>query len=88
MIKLKIAGVVNDYNYAVEIEEIVKVFIIKQRINALFSLEKNKKYIKNDRNHVLFSQNEIKLLDNSNQKTSIDKNKHEFHSNFLVRGLF
>jgi hypothetical protein len=47
---MKIAGVVNDYNYAVEIEEIVKAFIIKQRISALFSLDNNKKSIKNNQN--------------------------------------
>ena len=43
---MKICGVVNDLNEAKEVEEIIKVFLIKQRINNLTSVGKNKK-IKN-----------------------------------------
>ena len=39
---MKIAGVVNDYKEALDIEDIVKAFVIKRRIFDILSLEKKK----------------------------------------------
>ena len=88
MINLKIAGVVNDYKDAVEIEEIVKVFLIKKRINDLLSLEKRKNFEKLNSNIVNFSLNDIKYLNNSDEKIIHSKINTESQHVFCVRGLF
>ena len=87
MINLKIAGVVSEYKDAVEIEDIVKVFIIKKRINDLLSLEKRKNFEKLNSNIVEIPIEDIKYLDNSNEKILHSKIYHETQSVFCVRGF-
>jgi hypothetical protein len=85
---LKIAGVVNDYKAALDIEEIVKAFVIKQRIFHLLSLEKKKgngiiekkDIVKSNEKNIEFSQN----LDKKNIEI---KNEDEISPVFNVRGL-
>jgi hypothetical protein len=66
---LKIAGVINDHQEALDIEDIVKVFIIEQRILNLSSL-KTKKVLKNATNPdiIKFPPNGINYSKISNKK--------------------
>ncbi|KYK21354.1 hypothetical protein AYK21_04910 [Thermoplasmatales archaeon SG8-52-2] len=85
---MKIAGVVNDYKEALDIEDIVKAFVIKKRIFYLLSKEKKKdldkkedsKIVKTHENNIEFSQ----TLDKKNIET---KNEEEISPVFNVRGL-
>jgi hypothetical protein len=85
---LKIAGVVNDYKEALDIEDIVKAFVIKKRIFYLLSKEKKKnldkkedtEIVKTNVKNIEFSQ----PLDKKNIET---KNEEEISPVFNVRGL-
>jgi hypothetical protein len=84
---MKIAGVVNEYKDAVEIEDIVKVFIINKRINDLLSLEKRKSFEKLNSNDVAYSFNDVKYLNNSDEKIIHNKFYADSQPVFCVRGL-
>ena len=83
---MKIAGVIENYEEAEEIENIVKVFVIKERISNLQSLKENKKLKKRSANKT------TSIDDNKRIKTF---NKSTFHNNsnnvdlplFNFRGL-
>lgn len=85
---MKIAGVVNDYKEALDVEDIVKAFVIKQRIFYLLSLEK-KKDSENveDPNIIKSPANDIEFSEPSNKKNSHTKNEEEISPVFNVRGL-
>lgn len=85
---MKIAGVVNDYKEALDIEDIVKAFVIKKRIFYLLSLEKEK-YFENDEdsNIIKSSKNDIEYTQTSNKKNIQNKNEEEVSPVFNVRGL-
>jgi len=85
---MKIAGVVNEYKDAVEIEDIVKVFIIKKRINDLISLEKMKNFEKINSNKITLSTEDIKYFNNSDEKIIHNKINNDSQPVFHVRGLF
>jgi len=86
---LKIAGVVNDYKEALDIEDIVKAFVIKKRIFYLLSLEKEKDFENDeDSNIIKSSTNDIKYTQTSNKKNIQTKNEEEVSQVFNVRGLF
>ena len=87
MIKLKIAGVVNEYKDAVEIEDIVKVFLVKKRINDLLSLEKRKNFGKLNSNLIGISIDDIKYLNNYDEKILHNKNNSDSQPIFCVRGF-
>lgn len=87
MIKLKIAGVVNEYKDAVEIEDIVKVFLVKKRINDLLSLEKRKNFEKLNSNLIGISIDDIKYLNNYDEKILHNKNNSDSQPIFCVRGF-
>ena len=87
MIKLKIAGVVNEYKDAVEIEDIVKVFLVKKRINDLISLEKRKNFEKIKSNLIRISIDDIKYLNNYDEKILHNKNNSDSQPIFCVRGF-
>lgn len=87
MIKLKIAGVVNEYKDAVEIEDIVKVFLVKKRINDLLSLEKRKNFGKLNSNLIGISIDDIKYLNNYDEKILHSKNNSDSQPIFCVRGF-
>ena len=81
-------GVVNNYKEALDIEDIVKVFIIEQRILNLLSLEKKKKFGNIvDSNIMVSPTNDIKYAENSNKKILQVKNYEENNPLFNVRGL-
>jgi len=84
---MKIVGVVNNYKEALEIEEIVKVFIIKQRIFNLLSNEKNKNLKDINSNVMIFSPNEIKNIELSDEKNLHAKINEGLAPVFNVRGL-
>jgi hypothetical protein len=86
---LKIAGVVNSYNEALDIEDIVKVFVVERKILNLPTL-KSSKNIKNVKktNNLNFTSNNIHFPENSNKKNGHAKNNDGFRSIFSVRGLF
>jgi len=86
-VKLNIVGVVNDYNEALEIEEIVKVFLIKQRIINLLSLEKNKHYENDNSNVAIFSKKDFKNSETTDEKILHLKNNDSSVPFFSVRGL-
>ena len=81
-------GVVKDYNEALDIEEIVKAFVIKQRIFYLLSVEKKKK-IENveDSNIIISPSSDIKYSETENKKNIQTKNEEEISPVFNVRGL-
>ena len=85
---MKIAGVVNNYKEALDIEDIVKVFIIERQILNLLSLDKEKNF-KNVVNHNLmeFSTNDSEFSEGSSKKNLQIKNDEEFRPVFNVRGL-
>ena len=87
MIKLKIAGVVNEYKDAVEIEDIVKVFLIKKRINDLLSLEKRKNFEKLNSNLIRVPIDDTKYLNNYDEKILHNKNNSDSQPIFCVRGF-
>jgi hypothetical protein len=85
---LKIAGVVNDYKEALDIEDIVKAFVIRKRIFYLLSLEKKKDLDKiEDSNIIESSEKDIEFSHTSHKKNIETKNEEEFSPVFNVRGL-
>jgi hypothetical protein len=81
-------GVVNNYKEALDIEDIVKVFIIEQRILNLLSLEKKKNFENVvDSDVMISSANNIEFAENSNKKILQVKNDEENNPVFNVRGL-
>ena len=87
MINLKFAGVVSEYKEAVEIEDIVKVFLIKKRINDLLTLEKRKNFEKINSNEIALPMSDNKYLSNSEEKILLNKIYVENQPVFCVRGL-
>ena len=85
---MKIAGVVNDYKEALDIEDIVKAFVIKQRIFHLLSLEKKKKIDKVEGSNIVKSnKKEIEFSQTLDKKNIETKNVDEISPVFNVRGL-
>lgn len=81
-------GVVNDYKEALDIEDIVKTFIIKKRIFYLLSVEKKKKIENIENPNIMISPaNEIEYNDTQNKKNIQTKNEEEISPVFNVRGL-
>lgn len=84
---MKIVGVVNDYKEALEIEDIVKAFVIKQRISKILSLERNNNFKNESSNLMIFKTNDVDYLDNSDGKNLRIKNNEGNKPVFNVRGL-
>ncbi len=85
---MKIAGVVNDYKEALDIEDIVKAFVIKQRIFYLLSLEKKKDFdIVEDSKNMTSPANDVEYSQTTNKKNVQIKNEDEISPVFNVRGL-
>jgi hypothetical protein len=84
---LKIVGVVNDYKEALEIEDIVKVFVVKQRISSLLPLERNSSLKNESSDLMIFKTNNIDYINNSNGKNINEKNNGDNSPVFNVRGL-
>lgn len=84
---MKIVGVINDYKEALEIEDIVKVFVIKQRISNLISLERDNNYKSDNSNFMIFKTNNVNYLKNSDEKILQIKNNEDNVPVFNVRGL-
>jgi hypothetical protein len=85
---LKIGGVVNDYKEALDIEDAVKVFIIKQRISNLLSIEKKKRFEKDRKsNPLIFLTNKEKFNETSDEKILLTKIIDYPTPVFNVRGL-
>ena len=81
-------GVVNNLKEALDIEEIVKVFIIEQRILNLISLEKKRNFENVvDSDIMISATNDIQYPENSNKKILQIKNDEENSPVFNVRGL-
>jgi hypothetical protein len=86
---LKIAGVVNDYKEALDIEDIVKAFVIKKRIFDLLSLEKKKELEKIEDPKIKKPQvKDIEYTQQLDKKNIEPKNEEEISPVFNVRGLF
>ena len=88
MVDLKIVGTVNDFNDANTIEDIVKIFLVENRIYNLLSLEKKKNFKKESQKITTFLENDLKFEENSNEKFLQIKNYEDFTPVFNVRGLF
>lgn len=81
---MKIVGVVSGYKEAEDIEEIVKVFFIEQRVSSLLS----SKVIENvDSNNIILSSRNVKYFEKSNLKTLNDKVDNDLKPLFNVRGI-
>lgn len=87
VVKLKFAGVVNEYKDAVEIEDIVKTFLIKKRVNDLVSLDKRKIFEKLNSNLESISMDDIDYLNKSDEKVLNNKNYVDSQPVFCVRGF-
>ena len=85
---MKIAGVVNNYNEALDIEEIVKVFIIEKQIFKLQPLDGKKNFENlNNHNNNIISANDIKYSETYNKKFFEIKNNIDNKPVFNVRGF-
>ena len=84
---MKIAGVISDYKEALEIEDIVKVFVIKKRISNLLSLERNNNFKNDNSNFMVIKKNNENYFDNSDEKILQIKNNEDNVPVFNVRGL-
>ena len=85
---MKIGGAVNDYKEAKIIEEAVKVFIIEQRILNLLSIEKEKKFVKDDNSDpLIYLTNKEKINGNSDVPILPSKIFDYQTPRFNVRGL-
>lgn len=84
---MKIVGGVNDYKEALEIEEVVKVFIVEKRILNLLSIEKKKNFENADSNIMIFPTDNIQYEENSNKKISHVNIDEDSVPVFNVRGL-
>ena len=85
---MKIGGAVNDYKEAKIIEEAVKVFIIEQRILNLLSIEKKKKFEKDETSDpLMFLTNKEKINENSDVAILPLKIIDSQTPRFNVRGL-
>ena len=88
VVGLKIVGIVNDFDDATLIEDIVKVFLIENRINSLFSLNKKKNLDNPNQKLDEFFENDLEFKENSNRKLLRIKNIDDSKPVFNVRGLF
>ena len=85
---MKIAGVVNDYKEALDIEDIVKAFVIKKRIFHLLSLEKKKEINRiKDSNSMKSNSKDLEFSQPLDKKNVETKNEDEISPVFNVRGL-
>ena len=84
---LKIVGVINEYKEAQDIEEIVKVFVIEQRISNLFSCKKNEFLDDINSSVMILSKNDVKSVETSNEDTFHNKNNSSSPPLFNVRGF-
>ena len=85
---MKIAGVVNNYKEALDIEEIVKVFFIEKRIFKISSLSKEKNYKDTSNLDINISSTEdINYSYSSDDKKIQNKNNGDSKPVFNVRGL-
>ena len=84
---MKIVGVVNNYKEALDIEEVVKVFLIEKRILNLLSIETKKNFENADSNIMIFPTDNIQYEENSNKKISHVNIDEDSVPVFNVRGL-
>ena len=85
---MKIGGAVTDYKEAKIIEEAVKVFIIEQRILNLLSIEKEKKFVKDENSDpLIYLTNKEKINENSDVAILPSKIIAYQTPRFNVRGL-
>ena len=85
---LKIVGVVNEYKQALEIEDIVKVFLIEKRINNILSLEKSRKLENENSDLMIFSKENDENVNHFNNEKIVIKKNEDSKPVFNVRGLF
>ena len=85
---MKIGGAVNDYKTALEIEDAVKVFIIEQRILNLLSIEKSKKFEKDDNSDPLIFLTKKEKINENSDSTILQTKMIDYPTpRFNVRGL-
>lgn len=85
---MKIAGVVNNYAEALEIEEVAKVFIIEERIFNLPFIRKRQKFgIGKNPEIRKHTTNDIVYHEISHDKNLQKRNDEDFGHVFNVRGL-
>jgi len=84
---LKIVGVVNEYKEAQDIEEIVKVFVIEQRISNLLLCKKNEFLDDINSSVMILSKNDVKSVETPNEDTIHNKNNSSSPPLFNVRGF-
>ena len=84
---MKIVGVVNDYKEAENIEDIVKVFVVEQRISTILSNSKDKNYEDIETNSMMIPSNEIKKIKTNNEESYPQKEENNHKPLFNVRGL-
>ena len=80
-------GVISDYKEAENIEDIVKVFVIKQRISNLLSDSKNKNYEDIENSSMILSSDEMNNLEISNEESLPHKEGNNNKPIFNVRGF-
>ena len=83
---LKIVGVITEYKEALDIEEIVKVFVIEQRISNLFC-KKNEFLDDVNSSVMILSKNDVKSVETSSEDTFHNKNNSSSPPLFNVRGF-
>ena len=83
---MKIVGVINEYKEALDIEEIVKVFVIEKRISNLFC--KKNEFLDDVNSSVMtLSKNDVKSVETCSEDTFHNKNNLSSPPLFNVRGF-
>ena len=85
---MKIVGVVSEYKEALEIEDIVKIFLIEQRILDLLSLKQDKNQDTLNSNVMILPKKKIDNFKDSDENLLHAKADTDSKPVFNVRGLF
>jgi hypothetical protein len=84
---LKIVGVISDHKEAENIEDIVKVFVVKKRISDIISDKKGKDIDDIETNSMMLTSDNINKLKNPHEDAFPQKEENNHKPLFNVRGL-
>lgn len=84
---MKIVGVISDHKEAENIEDIVKVFVVKKRISDILSDKKVKDIDEYEPNSIMLTSENIKKIKNPHEEENHQKEENNHKPLFNVRGF-
>ena len=84
---MKIVGVISDHKEAENIEDIVKVFVVKRRISDILSDTKVKDIDEYEPNSIMLTSGNIKKIKNPHEEEFPQKEENNHKPLFNVRGF-